>query len=425
MIRTLCWLLFLTSFAIPTSALASSPQEMAAEEESTVAKYMRLAREGRPIVRPQAARRLLEIPNEAIQALLAACGENGEGVAALGKDLVAVLGEFDDRQLRAYLWTSIQERDFPWRPSAARSLAKTALASEAESFDALLQDPIGKVRVAAIDALRALDRRTSEPRLQAALADPNDKVRRRAAALLADWGDPCALYWLVEDLGREDRFFALRTGKLARYEAFSLLKERLASTHDYSTRKSPTDPANVAAVQAIRAEIQILCETTPDLPAVALAGKSSAGNVLGLELRSCRRGEFFLRWNIEDVLLVGTGNSARIALPAGSVKKLLAAATKLFTSLDGQFWGEPGCDIEQFHFQPDAETRPRAFRVNKGQTAVKDLRPKALSELAALLCASIPDETSTDPRIDHLASRVTEALKRLGGEFPDPRIESR
>lgn len=422
---SLRWLLLLASFALPTTALASTPEDPAEEQESTVAKYMRLAREGRPVVRPQAARRLLEIPSEAVPALLAACGDQGEGVAGLGKDLVAVLGEFENAKLRAHLWTSLQERDFPWRPSAASSLAKSALASEAERFNGLLQDPIGKVRVASIDALRALDRRASEANLREALSDQNDSVRRRAAALLADWGDPCALYWLVEDLGREDRFFALRTGKLARYEAFGLLKERLTSTHEYSARKDPDDPANLAAVKAMRADIKLLCESTPKLPPVAQAGEASEGNVLGLELRSCRRGEFFLRWNSSDLLLVGTGNPARIALPAGTVAKLLASAEQLFASLDGQFWGEPGCDIEQFHFQPNTETRPRAFRVNKGQAAVKDLRPKPLGELAALLCAALPDEVSTDPRVDRLASRVREALRRLGGELPDVPIEPR
>ena len=421
------WLL-LASLALPLVTPVGHAQEATEEksEETAAQKYVRLAREGRPVVRPQAARRLLELREEAIPILLSASGQDGAGVAGLGKELVAVLGEFDNAELRSHLWTSLDNVDFPWRPSAAGSLAKTANASEAERFDAMLHDPIGKVRVAALEALRQLDRREATSELHKTLSDSDDVVRRRTAALLADWGDPCSLYWLIEDLNREDRFFALRTGSLARYASLNLLKERLESTHEYSARKSPTDPANLAAVTAMRAELGALCKSAPELPEIARAGERSLTDVLGLELRSCRRGEFFLRWTSDDVLLVGTGNPTRIPLPKGTVAKLLDSATKLLGTLEGQFWGEPGCDIEQFHFQPNPDQRPRAFRVNKGQAAIKGLRPRALGELAQLCCATLPDEPgSLNPGVQRLASRVLEALERIGGKLPAAPIETR
>ncbi len=414
--------LALTS-SVSREAVQAERDEQA--EESPVEKYVRLAREGKPVVRPQAARRLIEMKAEAAALLVPLCGQNGEGVAALGKDLVAIFGALENSKLRAHLWTSLADGDFPWRPSAASSLASTAVPEEALRYRMLLDDPIGRVRTAAIDALRNVDHREAEPALRAALADQDDRVRRSAAALLADWGDPCALYWLIEDLSREDRFFSLHTGKLARYEAAELLEARLESTHEYSARKAPTEPSNIAAIAGMREELAQKCATVPQLPAVARAGTLSDGDALGLELRSCRRGEFFLRWNVSDVLLVGTGNPARIELPKGTVTRLLASAAEQLSELKGQFWGEPGCDIEQFHYQPDAAKRPRAYRVNKGQAAVEGLRPAELGVLAQHLCKTLPDAPSDDPRIDRLASRVREALAQLGGEIPAAPIAPR
>jgi len=123
--------------------------------------------------------------------------------------------------------------------------------------------------------------------------------------------------------------------------------------------------------------------------------------------------------------LVGTGNPVRIELPKGTVARLLASAEEQLATLDGQFWGEPGCDIEQFHYQPDAAKRPRAYRVNKGQAAVEGLRPAQLGVLAQHLCKTLPDAPNEDPRVDRLASRVREALAQLGGEIPAAPIAPR
>lgn len=397
--------------------LPAVAQEPAAEE-SEVEKHLRLAREGRPVVRPQAARRLLEKPEEAIPLLYEACGQDGSGLADLGKDLILVLGEFGDLRLRALLWNALSDRNFPWRPSAAKSLAGAPEFREAPRFDSMLNDPIALVRGAALLGQRNLERRESLDYVLGMREDQDDRVRQQAAALAADWGQDCSLYWILEDLGREDRFFALQTGKLARFEALKLLKDRLESAEQYSTRKPHDDPANQAALAAMRKEIETQCTKEPQLPDIARAAEPRKGDVLGLELRSCRRGEIFLRWNLDDTLAVGTGNPAVVPLPEGTTAKLLAEAQQRIEQLEGQFWGEPGCDLEQFHFQPDPDARPRAFRVNKGQAAVPNLRPEALGHLARSLAETLPNERSKDPRLHMLRSRVLDALSILGGKLP-------
>lgn len=420
------WLLALALSPVPASPAPAPPGTEQDAEETDLQKWLRLAREGRANVRPQAADKLVELGREAADALVALCGQDGSGLAALGNDVVLVLGKFDDPRLRAELWRALGDPDFPWRPAAALSLARSAREDEAERVQGFLRDPIAAVRAAGVEGLEVLDQREAGTLLQRALADPDDRVRRLSAHLLHRWGE-CTLHWLVEDLERTDHYFAQPTGRSARYASFAILREELDETFDYSTRKDPDDPTNLAALEALRAKLAEACdEPLAPLPEIARAGHATEGDVLGLELRSCRKGEYFLRWNQADVLYVGTGNAVAIELEPGTVARLAEQAKTLFEKLAGQFWGEPGCDLEQFHWAPAAleprdpeakrPPRPRAFRINKGPEAVEGLRPEPLRELAVLLVATLP-ETGDDPRTRDLARRVRETLEVLGGSL--------
>ena len=408
--------------ATTTESRAASPrsQESAAQDEETdLEKFLRLAQTGRAVVRPQAAEKLVEIGAEAARALRELCGDDGGGTAALGKDIVSVLGDFGDPELRAHLWRALGDPDFPWRPSAARSLSKTADARELARIDELFVDPLAAVRIAAIESWNKLAQKDRIERVRDAPDDSNDLVRRTAARVLHGWGDDCALFWLIEDLRRDDRYFNLPNGRTARYESLRILKEVFGGDQGYNARNAPNEPSNVEAIERFNDLALQKCGKRPELPIVARASAPTEGDVLGLELRSCRRGEFFLRWNAEDVLYVGTGNPARVELPKGSVARLMQKAQALFESLDGRFWGEPGCDLEQFHFRPLGEKRTRSYRVNKGPDAVDGLRPAALSELATLFCETLPAD-GDDPRLASLAERVREALSVLGGPIAPP-----
>ncbi len=399
--------------ALALLALVAGAQDP--EPETDVERYLRVARTGSPVVRPQAAQRLVRLGAPAAERIFAECGDSPAEMARLGMDVIEVLGEFEHAELRAKLWQALDDRDFPWRPSAARTLAKTAVAAEADRIRALAGDNLAAVRSAAVDGFARLGDPERRDVVEGLLDDPHDRVRRSAALLLDRWGDPCALYYVVEDLRRDDRFFESETGKSARYEAILALEKRLGDRHGYAPEKPPAE--NRAAIDAIAKRVGELCEEAPALPAIARAGGATEGDVLGLEIRSCRRGEFFLRWTADDKLRVGQGNPATVDLPEGTVAALLAAALGAGSELDETFWGAPGCDSEVFYVRPDPAQRSTIYRVSKGPDAVEGLRPDALGRVAAALLASLP-ETRDDPRLRDLRARVGQALVAVGGELP-------
>jgi hypothetical protein len=391
------------------------------EIEAKVTKFLDLAIGGRISIRTQAARRLVKMGEPARVRVLAACGENGEKLADLGPYLIEALAGFEDDVLRSYLWKGLADLDFPWRGPAARGLAKSPMPVELLSLIALCRDRLDQVRLAAIESLDRFDPTflKSQDAVTRALLhtivreDQSDRVRRAAALRLDTQGEPGYLLWLVEDLQRTDKYFRLPLGEQARFAANRALEKRLGQDFGFRAEDAPDSEGNVKALAAIRAAVMARIEgEAPVVPEALLAASETQGDVIGLELRSCRVGEFFLRWNEEDVLYVGTGKGVPVPLEPGTVARLKSDLAQLTAALgETRFWGEVGCDLEQLRLV-NSEGAIDAFLISKGQAKVPDLRPTALDAAVALLVASIPT-----PEHAELASGVREALELLGGEF--------
>ena len=393
------------------------------------------ARTGRTVIRPQAARRIVRLWTQSeseaqasiVQRLRAESGDSPASLSRIGSALVEVLGEFEDEDLRRLLWRSLSDSDFPWRPYAARSLAAHPTATEAPRFVAALADPIPPVRVAAVMAVANLE----QPEHQAAavrplLNDPDDRVRRTAADALIEWGETSAMWWLYEELLREDRFFDRPTGEQARYQAWNLLSPRLGkitAAAPYDPGLGPSHPMNVAALEAVRVRfVELKAGKRPALPPQSRAGGKVPTELLGIELRSCRKGEVFLRWTANDLLLVGQGNPAQVILPEGTVQALLAATAEARTGLgDKRLFGSPGCDMEQFHVRPGTLASATQWIVSCGPDPVPDLRPADLNTLGRALLAAIPQisasELAADARLVQLRERTRAVLHAIGGEL--------
>ena len=402
-----------------TPQVAAPPSQASALDVEARAKlemYLALARPGRVAVRPQAARRVSQLGAPAAERLCELAREDGSGLVELGPYLVEVLGDLGDSRLRAHLWRSLADPDFPWRGPAARSLAKTSSPEELGSFLALLDDHLWQVRRAALDGLAAQGSAGQGDAVRALLADQEGAVRRVAAALLDRWGERGALRYLVEELRREDQYFRLPLGAQARFDAAKLLAERLDVELELDPAQSPRDEPQAQAISALEARLRELAGADwPELPPIARAAGELEPSVLGLELRSCRRGEFYLRWTEGDQLYVGTGNPAVVQLAAGSVARLRAAFEQRLSELgEERYWGESGCDLEQYRVV-DAGGSLESYLLSKGQAAAGDLRPAALDDVAELLLATLPDEDSPDPRLARLRSRARAALLALGG----------
>lgn len=429
-----CLLLSLAASTSATTATCSVLQEppaqdaaatQAADDEKRLEAMLDKAIRGSAVIRPQAAARLVPMGAPAVERILALCAGGPPEIAKLGASLVEVFGAFQEPRLRELLWVCLADRDFPWRPAAARSLAQNPLAEDREqetaAFRALLADPIAPVRMAAAQAFQALHPTPTEAmraELRALLRDPSDYVRRAAAVTLVGWGEPEALLWLVEDLRRTDTFFERWSGKNAAYESRRALGTLVGDTFGYDPETPPTGPTNATALQkldeAVRARIGD--RSVPPLPAVARASGPVTNAALGLELVSCRRGEHFLCWTTDDELLVGMGNPARVTLPVGTTKRLLALAQAELAKLERPFFGEPGCDLEMLRLVDPPGATPRSWIVSKGQAQVEGLRPEALGRLMRAMVASIPERIeSADPRLADLRAAAQETMAAVGG----------
>jgi hypothetical protein len=400
--------------ALATLAPAQDEGDPQAEAE----RLYTAATSGSPRIRYQAALRLAQL-GETGAAIVRAQLEADEGYLALGPALYEALAQFDDQRMRAELWESLLDDQNPWRPAGARALAKNPDPDEAARFEELTRDRISAVRAEAISAVAAADAAHAIHTLTPLLADTNGRVRRRAAAALAHLDQHHALAYLVEDLRRDDTWFGMRLGRIARAEAAQSLGQLLGleALANYSARNAPDTPENAASIQSIEERCrELVGDHWPELPAIARAPGTLAGEVVGVELRSCRYGEFLLRWTDDDRLVIGEGNTHILPLPEGTTARLLQHAEAALKSLgNARFYGDPGCDLERYHIKLPGATRATTVQLTKGPDPIADLRPAALQALAAAMIES----TSQTDNGERFAALIALTFEGLGGPLPD------
>lgn len=408
--------------------------QTAQDDERLAAELERLlgaVRNGSPVVKPQAARQLAALGKPAADAVLAWVESDPRGMAALPPELVEHLGRFGDERLRDLLWRALGDADFPWRPAASRSVGLDPRPAELERFVGLSEDVLGTVRAASAESLGRLllgnaelesDRsQRARSALRGGLRDIDDGARRAAANALCELGELDALYWLAEELRRDDRYWESNSGKAARYAASALVKRHLGDLFGFESRLAPSAEPNVAALERIEAAIAERAGVEkPELPPWVRAGATAAEGILGLELLSCRKGELHLTWTADDRLMVGRGRPFEIALPEGSSAKLLAVVKQhLGTVTEGEIHGVPGCDSERYRFAVEGAPRPAQVHVLKGPEPVPGLRPTPLNAVARELLATLPPG-GDDPRVRDLRRRALETLLAIGGELDPP-----
>jgi len=387
------------------------------EERARVLRFIEIAREGTLAKRPQAAQRLGGMGELAIEELRALLAENE--LEDLGAELLRPFAELGADDLRAELWSAVDDLDYPYRPAATTWLANTARDGEWPRFEALLSDPLSAVRAAAITAVGTLDDRALEPVLDEALLDESDTVRRAAADLLVTWGHDDALRWLYEDLWRSDRFFELETGKTARYESARVLRRLLddRALFGYQPREEPTNEANTIALAELGALIEERIGTGGRRPpSYAVRSDVVVDGVLGVEVRSCRRGEYFVAVAPDDRLVVGTAHPVEYPLEPGTAAALAALLDARLAGVDATLWGELGCDLECYRVSLPGESTPRVLRVMKGPEEVEDLRPDPLDEVVRTLVGAVPEGIDPGEAGADLAQRLDAALRSVGGE---------
>ena len=382
-------------------------------QDEEIERLMRAATTGRAVVRPQAARRLVELGPRGEERLLAELQPDGMGLAALGPPILEALGIARDPRLRAALWESLGDADFPWRPSSARAIAERPSPAEARRFVPLLDDVLGEVRTAAAEGL--MRSHGPLPPLRAVLADEDERVRRAAAVALVRAGDRRPLWLLFEELARVDQWFERRSGQAARILAARALESLGVELHGLDPLEEPDASSAVAARSAIEADLTAMLGPRPELLPQQRAGRTAPARI-GLELRSCREGELWLRWGADDQLIVGQGNPAVVPLPPGTTARLEDLLTAgLAAAGPRRMYGTPGCDLEQLLVRgASSET----LLLVKGPEPVAGLRPEALQPAWRALVESLPTaspEAPADPRLIELRERALRILASLGG----------
>lgn len=388
---------------------------LAQDSAQEVERLFQAALHGRIVIRPQAADQLVALGEEGEQRILRELQEGGLGLARLGPPIIEAMGGAASLTLRGALWPALLDSDFPWRPSVARALAQKPRGGESPSFQQHLGDPLAEVRAAMAMGMGLAKGPLAA--LQRSLRDEDSRVRQAAALALLDRGEQQAFWYLLEELRREDQFFERPTGTSARITVSRALIKRGVDLEGFDCRLSSTNPANA---KALRTLADSLTTKTPVFAPWQTASGPISGEQIGLELRSCRAGEFFLRWTHDDRLLVGQGNPAVVALPPGTTQRLVQHLAAAYDNLDGaRFFGTAGCDLEQVLLRRSVDSRSQTLVIAKGPEPVPNLRPKALSQAYAPLIGTLPDHESSDPRLHHLLRRTRAALAVLGGALTD------
>ncbi|MDF1839008.1 MAG: HEAT repeat domain-containing protein, partial [Planctomycetota bacterium] len=390
-------------------------------------RLIRAASQGSPIVRPQAAQRLEKMGPVAHKAVLDHVRSHGD-LFGVGPELLEVAaglatpGEDTHRDLRARFWGHVGERDFPWRAALVAGLGRHAQPDERERFVELLEDRLLAVRLAALKSFASEGSETLLPLVQSRLEKETEDVALRALARRAyELGHAPSLWLLHAERGRSDYFFDQPVGLVARLEAAKFLKALIPDGPEFDAQAKVQTPGAVKQRKAWRDRIEGIAG--PKMES-AVDGIAPAGTpVLGLELRSCRRGEFFLRWTDQDQLWVGRGQPRCFDLAKGTHESLIVAARGAAAAMgDRHLTGQPGCDQESFHMRlPDSE-RSSGYLITKGPAPVPNLRPIALHPLLREMMGSLEG-----PRLPKgLAEDLREALIDLGGDYrpePNPKTE--
>jgi len=404
--------------ALLCALAALVPAQDDGDPRAEAERLYEVAISGSPRVRFQAALRLAAL-GETGSSIVRAQLERDRGYLELGPALYEALVEFDDSRLRTAVWESLEDKQNPWRPAGARALAKNPSAEESARFTTLTRDWISAVRAEAVAGVAAGDMSHAIHTLTPLLEDSNGRVRRRAATSLAHLGEHHALAWLVEDLRRDDSWFDMRLGRIARAEAAQALRQLLGreALAGYSTRNGPDTPENAAAIQAMEARCRELAgDAWPELPAIARAPGALPDAVVGVELRSCRHGEYLLRWTSDNRLVIGEGDAHILHLPEGATARLTALAEAALSALgDDLSRGDPGCDLERYHIKLPGSARSTTVQLTKGPETVPNLRPSALHPLAEAMIES----AGTTDKGRLFAGQLGATFEALGGPLPD------
>jgi hypothetical protein len=304
-------------------------------------------------------------------------------VDALARNVKA--GPQTDAQLRAWA----DDRDFFWRAQALTGLAMRGFAEDAPRFAAGLRDPSHLFRVAAAKGAHALAKTAGKPwdAAAAVLVDPDP--RARVAFALHLWEvhrDPQALPSLVAAVADDRAFLDDDWGRRQAVQVFGVLSR---GAPDFGYRATESLAANEAALGKLAKYYELDPPKLLERDAIIDRG--------GVELRSCRHGDLFVRWTDAEVYFdLDRGRKVVLDEPAREKLAPLLEATVAVSAEPRRVVGEVICDYLQLTLREPA----RLWKVAPGkveaplaaflQGLATELTRLEQPELAAELTARLP-----------------------------------
>ncbi len=353
-----------------------------AQDEERIALELKYANNSdKPQYQGQAIDRLKKRGTAAVPAILDYVKKNGRNGMALF--FTESLGHFRDERISDLLARCLRDRDFYWRPAAAKALRGHQRKKDRDLFRELLFDHLWGVQFWSIRALEDLKDRESFSRFRELLNDRIYDVRAQAAKTLYSFGDESGLPVLVASLRSSVKWFEIDYGQIAREDSWEFLKKISGKNFGFK----PWEPEGWRLPGLEKWEAWMTARDPgwkAKVPPNARPQKGEGKYQFGFELRSCQRGDFFFRLDTAGNLVVGFFNLRRAKLTAEELsrfRKALEKAGKIDRSLP---YGEGGCDYEQYYF-PDPEGKFERLWVGRGgRPGAADLFIEIVSRLLAV-----------------------------------------
>lgn len=253
----------------------------------------------RMMLRRAIANRIAKAGGEAVPAVRAWARDKGRNELGLQLVVAYQASRARDAATLGMLRDWATDRDFYWRSQALGALARFGQAEDRGRFETGTGDPSHLFRIEAARGLLRLGTPAAARELRR--SDPDPRARLEAALMLVQAGRHEALPSLVAALQQEHSFLDLPWAKLGALDAFKQLRKTLGEDHGYKAGAPVAE--NRAAIARIEAAAKARCGDA--WQAVEPLAPDRREYLGGLSIRSCRNGDYFLRWTAAGELIEG------------------------------------------------------------------------------------------------------------------------
>jgi hypothetical protein len=362
-------------------------QEEAVDRDAEVAKAIEHRRFA---VRRAVAGKLAQAGDEAVPAIRRYEAEHGrQKIPLILVDAIARSGQSGEATLELLLnWA--EDRDFYWRSQALGGLALRKRSEHSELFREALVDPAHLYRIEGARGLLTLALEDDRSAVHARLEDVDPRVRLRVGILLIESGDDAGLPTIAEAIGREDRFLDDPWGARSSARALRALHEYADDDFGFSSAEGELQQATALMKAHDWIEERIGRELQrPKHPA-------DDRFIGGLELRSCRNGDLFMRWDLSGQVVLGLEGSTRLQLDPLSWRKV----SDQDRSKENKIYGPVICDY----------LRLIDVKSNLQQKVAPGSLPPELATWLDLLSQALQN-SGHEAQADALRSRLTQFVR--------------